>query len=403
MRIAWYSNAPWVPGGYGVQTDLITRRLHADNHAVAICANFGLGGDVMDYHGVKVFPSGYERSSEDFSPIQMAWWISRKPEGSGVGIMLYDVWPLKSSAWSEIPIAAWTPIDHERVTPGVADFFSRQGKPRWPIAMSKFGHQKMIEAGMPEDMVMYSPHAFDKEKYRPVSSSFREKLGIPKDAHLTSVVAANKGLAPIRKCFPEMLSAWSKFAEEREDAYLYVHTEIFGLVEGINIPRYLQMIGAPDDRVIFVDQFLYRQGLPQQYLAEAYSETDVLLATSRGEGFGVPVIEAQACGAPVIVTDFTAQTELVGPGWLVSATKEWDEFQQGWWGVPNVDEIVASLESSYELKSSTKKNEKVRSDAIKFASEYEADLVYKKYWHPIVKRLEQEVGGINLEFNFKEY
>jgi glycosyltransferase involved in cell wall biosynthesis len=198
-----------------------------------------------------------------------------------------------------------------------------------------------------------------------------------------------------------MLSAWSKFAEDREDAYLYIHTEIFGLAEGVNIPRYLQMIGAPDERIIFVDQFSYRQGLPQEYLAKVYSETDVFLSTSRGEGFGVPVIEAQACGAPVIVTDFTAQTELAGPGWLVSAKMEWDEFQQGWWGVPNIDEIVSALKASYDLKSSGKKNSKVRADAIKFVAEYEADAVYKNYWLPIVARLEQEIKGITFDFKFK--
>lgn len=269
--------------------------------------------------------------------------------------------------------------------------------------MSKFGHQRMLDAGMPESIVMYAPHAFDGTKYRPTQSDIREKLEIPKDAHLTTIVAANKGLVPIRKCFPEMLSAWARFAETRDDAYLYIHTEIFGLIEGVNIPRYLQMIGAPDDRVVFVDQFLYRQGMPQEYLAKVYSETDVLLATSRGEGFGVPVIEAQACGAPVIVTDFTAQTELVGPGWMVSAQREWDEPQQGWWGVPNIDEIVASLEASYSAKSSAKKQAKLRSDAIKFASQYEVDRVYAEYWKDIIARLEQEVKGMSFGFNFKEY
>jgi len=401
LRISWYSNAPWVPGGYGVQTDLITQRLLRDGHPVAIASNYGLGGDSIDYNGIKVMPHGVGPASEDLAPLQMAWWMTRKPEGKGIGIMLYDVWPLQNVAWSEIPIAAWTPIDHANVTPGVARFFSMEGKPKWPIAMSKFGKEKMLEAGMPESMVMYSPHAVDTKTYKPTQSEFRKNLGIPKDAHLTTIVAANKGLAPIRKCFPEMISAWSQFAENHDDAYLYIHTEIYGLTEGVNIPRYLQMVGAPDERVVFVDQFSYRQGMPQSYMAEAYSETDVFLSTSRGEGFGVPTIEAQACGAPVIVTDFTAQTELVGPGWMVSARKEWDEFQQGWWGVPDVDEITQALEESYKLKSSSGDSKDKRSKAVRFASEYDVEHVYKTYWGPIISRLEEEIEGIQFDFKFK--
>jgi glycosyltransferase involved in cell wall biosynthesis len=44
---------------------------------------------------------------------------------------------------------------------------------------------------------------------------------------------------------------------------------------------------------------------------------DVMLATSYGEGFGIPTIEALACGTPVIVSEFAASTELLGDVWLV--------------------------------------------------------------------------------------
>lgn len=403
MRIAWYSNAPWVPGGYGVQTDIVSRRLRDDGHDVAIACNYGLAGAPMDYNGIKLLGHGSKQSSEDLAPVQMAWWMSRQPADRGIGITLYDVWPLRDNAWSEIPLASWTPIDHGSVTPGVAAFFSQQSNLRIPIAMSEFGRQKLIDSGVPENMVLYAPHSFEKSVYRPIDNpKIRKEIGVPEDAHLTTIVAMNKGLLPIRKCFPEMLAAWAIFAKKNKDAFLYIHTELFGLGDGMNIPRYLQMIDAPSDRIKFVDQFTFRNFLPQEYLARVYSGTDVLLSTSRGEGFGVPVIEAQACGAPVIVTDFTAQTELAGPGWKVDGNLEWDELQQGWWKVPSVSGIIDALENSYSVKSSDKKQAALRKKAVEFASQYEADSVHKKFWHPIINRLEAEVKDLKIEYKFKD-
>ena len=50
-----------------------------------------------------------------------------------------------------------------------------------------------------------------------------------------------------------------------------------------------------------------------QQLVELYRTCTVFLFPSRCEGFGLPVIEAQACGAPVIVSNRTSLPEAAGP------------------------------------------------------------------------------------------
>lgn len=52
-------------------------------------------------------------------------------------------------------------------------------------------------------------------------------------------------------------------------------------------------------------------------LALWYSECDMVVLPSYGEGFGYPVVEAQAAGAPCIVGRFGAQSELVDPRYVV--------------------------------------------------------------------------------------
>jgi glycosyltransferase involved in cell wall biosynthesis len=57
----------------------------------------------------------------------------------------------------------------------------------------------------------------------------------------------------------------------------------------------------------------YLLGLDNHALQAAYSLARVLLFPSLAEGFGWPIVEAQACGCPVVTTDDTPMTEVGGP------------------------------------------------------------------------------------------
>lgn len=391
MRIAWTSNAPWAPTGYGVQTKEMIGQLKNDGHTVAVMANYGLSGSTIDINGVPIMGAGFDAYSNDLTPTQMAHWLAQDKSVAGLGITLYDVWVYSSPEWDEIPIASWTPIDHEVVPVGVQSWFQRAKGKRWAIAMSKFGEEQLLQAGVERDALFYAPHSFDGNVFKPKNSDMRNALGVPQDAHLTMIAAANKGVTPIRKCWPEMLSAWVKFAEDKDDAYLYLHTEFFGLASGVKLGRLLEHLKPKQDRVKVVPQLEFRQGIASDVVANLYSISDVLLMTSRGEGFGVPAIEAQACGTPVIATNWTAQPELVGSGWIVDGQKEWDELQTGWWKVPDVDEIVDALEQSYKAKGNKRTRERMSKKATDFAAAYETRYVYNTHWKPILKKLENKL------------
>jgi glycosyltransferase involved in cell wall biosynthesis len=106
-----------------------------------------------------------------------------------------------------------------------------------------------------------------------------------------------------------------------------------------------------------------------------------MLATSYGEGFGIPTVEAQACGVPVIVSDFAASTELVGEGWTVSGQPLYDNSQGAFFTIPSVPLIVQALEEAYERG-------KGKSDkAVEFAQQYDHDVVWDKHWKPALKKL----------------
>lgn len=63
-------------------------------------------------------------------------------------------------------------------------------------------------------------------------------------------------------------------------------------------------------------------------LEALYSSAFALIYPSRAEGFGWPIIEAQACGCPVVCSDQTSVPEVAGDGAIVCAVEEHEAFAQ---------------------------------------------------------------------------
>ena len=53
--------------------------------------------------------------------------------------------------------------------------------------------------------------------------------------------------------------------------------------------------------------------LSRDLVAAAYRKADLLLHTAEAEGFGLPLIEAMACGCPVVASDLPVLREIGGP------------------------------------------------------------------------------------------
>jgi glycosyltransferase involved in cell wall biosynthesis len=387
MKIAWYSNAPWAGTGYGQQTDIFTELLTAAGHDVAILANYGLNGAPRGWKGMPVYPGGYDMWANDVLSLHSRHHFN---ESNGLILTLCDVWVIKNPALKQMPMASWVPIDHTPIPPKVAQFFAEYNS--HPIAMSKFGLAELQNLGFDAS---YVPHGIDTDVFRPVTEiggrSVREVLGLPADAFVVGMNAANKGSQKIRKSFPQVFLAFAMFQRKRPDAILYLHTEKFGHSAGVDLIRLAQACGVPEDSIMYTDQYAYRMGLKPEMLAAMYSAFDVLASPSMGEGFGIPVVEAQACGVPVIVSDATAQPELCGSGWTVGGVPDWDEAQASWFHLPDVFEIAAAMDEAYEGQGDREK-------ARQFALGYHHTTVYEDHWVPVLERLATMVELPSVDF-----
>ena len=328
------------------------------------------------------YSRGMNQYSTDVLPLNHAHWSAENKGLPSYLLTLYDVWVLDNPALDAIPIASWTPIDHQPAPEKVLAWLRKPNVT--PIAMSLFGKAMVENAGLESE---YIPHAIETKIFKPTlnlpEGISGEEFVDGKDKFVVGMNFANKAGGFIhRKAVAENLLAFAIFSQKHDDAVLYLHTEPYGKQSGFVLPNILQAVGVDSSKVRFVDPIAYQYGISQETLSAIYSAWDVGLFCSYGEGFGIPQIEAQACGVPIITSNFAASAELASPdSYLVNGQPFWDAGQHTWFNIPLVSSIVEALEQAYQ------RGKREFPDTIAFARQYDADKVYQESWKPLIEKL----------------
>ncbi len=140
------------------------------------------------------------------------------------------------------------------------------------------------------------------------------------------------------------------------------------------VPSYTAALHRFVDDVGLCDAVVFSGALSDSALAAAVAASDVLVLTSRHEGFGVPVLEAMTLGVPVVANEEGALPEVVGDGGLlVDATDPYA-----------VADAVARLRSEAALRADLAAAAARRVEALDLSSagERAIDLVSALAGHP---------------------
>jgi ubiquinone/menaquinone biosynthesis C-methylase UbiE len=202
-----------------------------------------------------------------------------------------------------------------------------------------------------------------------------------------------------RKNFIGTMRAFKNFYHRHPEARLYLHTDVMAsIAPGINLVWLMNNLGFSSenkDPIKFVSQKEYHKwSISEEYMVRSYNSFDILCSPNKGEGFGLPLVEAQSCGTPIIVTDTTSGAELLKGGWLIPVEDKDMEYSSHltWYASVKQDKIEEHMEQAYQEWKSGKIKERGE-QAREGMLQYDWDMVYKEHWRDIFKFLEREKDG----------
>lgn len=209
------------------------------------------------------------------------------------------------------------------------------------FCISKFGLSECEKAGLTN--CVWLPVGIDMGFYHPMDKGERELLRMDlnlDDKFVVLTVADNH----FRKNIAAGVKAMARLIKDVPNAYYVIVARPHSTQIGWSLNHLAGRYGIQDNvRVI-------HSRPTNDMLLRLYQASDVYLCTSLAEGLGLPILEAQACGLPVIGTDCTAIHELLDEdrGILIKPeywyTDPWGNTERGF---INVGQVVGALHELY--------------------------------------------------------
>jgi len=378
LSVIWHSAPAFYGTGYGVQTRNFVVRMIDDGHEVVVMSTVSLMG--FTWNGITHIPGGGEK----YAAQGMLEWPKRVK--TDILFTLFDIWPFPMNMAEKIGQygTAWAPIapvDHDPIPQEVVD---RLKLAPYPIAMSPHGYREMKRVGL--DRATYIPHGVDTQVFRPRKPN-KAMFRVSDDTFVVGVIATN--IEPLdRKGWYPTLAAFGKFHEKHPNSIIYCHASPVRDDGGLDLLKIAESFGF---KLHAPDMWTLTAGLPDLKMVELYNSFDVMMLLTRGEGFCVPLIESQACGVPVITTDFTAPADLVGAGWKIPSLGTRYTPMNSFWGEPDIDAGARALEECYALWETKKLKEEMAVKARAFAKQYDFDVIHKTHMRPFLAKVEDEL------------
>jgi len=221
-----------------------------------------------------------------------------RPPGPTV-VTVYDI--VLFLEWKRARPAALRPWAHHK-----ADSFAlgQLRKSDSLIAISQWTKETLVtELGIEAQRVSVTPLGVDHQTYRPlpVPTDFRQRHALPAGQRYVIYVGSDEP----RKNLPTVWRAFQMVLRR------FPQTLLLKVGRGYD-PAIRAGLMQLASELQVAHAIRYFDDVPEEDLPLFYNLADVLVMPSLYEGFGLPALEAMACGTPVVVSNRTALPEVTG-------------------------------------------------------------------------------------------
>lgn len=263
------------------------------------------------------------------------------------------------------PIISYVPCDGinlPKLWPGVIPRATRM------LAMSDFGAAQYPGQVDSDGTVFRGArrvyHGLDAAEFWPVSAKrpayttlgkkieskgdAKEAFGWARDAFVVGRVDTNSE----RKDWAASWKALVPFMRHHGEVRAHFHGNPQpGVQFGVDMDNLTSRYDIDEGRISYPDRHNTFTGWPQQNMNVLMNAFDALISTSHGEGFGLTLLEAAACGVPVIAQNVSSIPEVVGPGGILLEPERITTPPTGedqW--LPDIPAFTDALERLYQSK-----------------------------------------------------
>jgi glycosyltransferase involved in cell wall biosynthesis len=192
---------------------------------------------------------------------------------------------------------------------------------------------------IPEEKIKVIPLAPNKNfKFIKNKSTIREELELK--YNISSPFVLYVGSVELRKNIPMLINSFYKLLKKGVKSKLVlIGNQGYGFKE---ILETVQQLGL-SKHVIFLGY------IPDQDVIKFYNAADLFVFPSLYEGFGLPPLEAMACGSPVITSNTSSLPEVVGDAGIILDPNDCDAFADSMYEILTNDAIKIEM-SNKSLK-----------------------------------------------------